>query len=51
MTDMATGLAVQREQSQARYPDEEGFVERDGVRTFYEVYGHGEPTVVLLPTW
>jgi pimeloyl-ACP methyl ester carboxylesterase len=40
-----------REQSRARYPDETGYVERDGVRIFYEVYGHGEPTVLLLPTW
>jgi pimeloyl-ACP methyl ester carboxylesterase len=39
------------EQSRARYPDDEGFVERDGVRVFYEVYGEGEPTVLLLPTW
>jgi pimeloyl-ACP methyl ester carboxylesterase/predicted glycosyltransferase len=40
-----------REQSRARYPDEEGFVERDGVRIFYEVYGEGDRTIVLLPTW
>ena len=40
-----------REQSRARYPEEEGFVERDGVRVFYEVYGSGEPTILLLPTW
>ncbi len=32
-------------------PDEEGFVERDGVRIHYEVYGSGAPTLVLLPTW
>jgi pimeloyl-ACP methyl ester carboxylesterase len=38
-------------QSRARYPDHEGYVERDGVRVFYEVYGEGEPTVLLLPTW
>jgi pimeloyl-ACP methyl ester carboxylesterase/predicted glycosyltransferase len=43
--------AVAREQTRARYPDEEGYVERDGVRVFYEVYGSGEPTVLLLPTW
>src|ERR687884_1300757 len=43
--------AAAREQTRARYPDVEGFVERDGVRVFYEVYGEGEPTVVLLPTW
>src|SRR6266849_11181636 len=35
----------------ARYPDQEGFVERDGVNIFYEVFGAGEPTVLLLPTW
>jgi pimeloyl-ACP methyl ester carboxylesterase len=40
-----------REQTRARYPDAEGYVERDGVRVFYEVYGTGEPTVLLLPTW
>jgi pimeloyl-ACP methyl ester carboxylesterase len=40
-----------REQSRARYPDSTGYVERDGVRTFYEVYGEGEPTVLLMPTW
>jgi pimeloyl-ACP methyl ester carboxylesterase len=39
------------EQHRARYPDATGFVERDGVRVFYEVYGSGEPTVLLLPTW
>jgi pimeloyl-ACP methyl ester carboxylesterase/predicted glycosyltransferase len=39
------------EQSRARYPDVEGFVERDGQRLFYEVYGEGEETIFLLPTW
>jgi pimeloyl-ACP methyl ester carboxylesterase/predicted glycosyltransferase len=43
--------APAREQTRARYPDEEGYVERDGVRVFYEVYGAGEPTFLLLPTW
>jgi pimeloyl-ACP methyl ester carboxylesterase/predicted glycosyltransferase len=45
----ATTLA--REQTRACYPDHEGYVERDGVQVFYEVYGEGEPTVLLLPTW
>ena len=45
------GLAGAREQSRARYPDVEGYVERDGVRIFYEVYGDGDPTILLLPTW
>ncbi|HWJ42422.1 MAG TPA: alpha/beta hydrolase, partial [Solirubrobacterales bacterium] len=39
------------EQSRARYPDSEGFVERDGMSLFYEVYGEGEETLFLLPTW
>jgi pimeloyl-ACP methyl ester carboxylesterase/predicted glycosyltransferase len=39
------------EQTRARYPDESGYVEREGVRLYYEVYGSGEPTVLLLPTW
>jgi pimeloyl-ACP methyl ester carboxylesterase len=47
----APALETRREQTRARYPDEEGYVERDGVRVFYEVYGEGEPTVFLLPTW
>jgi pimeloyl-ACP methyl ester carboxylesterase len=40
-----------REQSRARYPDEEGLVERDGVRVFYEVYGEGDPSVMFVPPW
>jgi pimeloyl-ACP methyl ester carboxylesterase len=40
-----------REQTRARRPDAEGFVERDGVRVFYEVHGTGAPTILLLPTW
>lgn len=35
----------------AREPDRDGYVERDGVKLFYEVFGDGEPTVLLLPTW
>ena len=39
------------EQSRARYPDADGFVERDGVKIFYEVYGDGKATILLLPPW
>src|SRR5947207_11985832 len=39
------------EPTRARSPDETGVVEREGVRTYYEVYGDGEPTQLLLPTW
>jgi pimeloyl-ACP methyl ester carboxylesterase/predicted glycosyltransferase len=38
----------------AREPDREGYVERDGVRIFYEIFGEENtegPTVLLLPTW
>jgi pimeloyl-ACP methyl ester carboxylesterase/predicted glycosyltransferase len=33
----------------ARYPDIEGYVERDGVKVGYEVYGSGPTTVVFPP--
>jgi pimeloyl-ACP methyl ester carboxylesterase/predicted glycosyltransferase len=32
-------------------PRRDGHVERDGVKVFYEVFGGGEPTVLLLPSW
>jgi pimeloyl-ACP methyl ester carboxylesterase/predicted glycosyltransferase len=34
----------------AREPDREGFVDRDGVKLHYEVFGAGEPTLMLLPS-
>ena len=37
------------EQTRAQYPDEEGYVERDGVRVFYEVYGNAPTTFMLFP--
>jgi len=33
----------------ARYPDREGFVDRDGLEVHFEVYGEGEPTLFLIP--
>ena len=50
-TTAAAPPAQTEEQSRARYPDEEGYVERDGVRVFWERYGDGDPTLLLLPTW
>ena len=35
----------------ARYPDTEGFIERGGVRVGYEVFGAGEPAILLLTSW
>jgi pimeloyl-ACP methyl ester carboxylesterase len=46
-----SGTRPAAEQTRARYPDAEGYVERDGVRLFWERYGEGDPTMFLLPTW
>jgi pimeloyl-ACP methyl ester carboxylesterase/predicted glycosyltransferase len=35
----------------ARLPDGDGYVERDGVKIFYEVFGDGPPSYLLMPTW
>ena len=35
----------------ARLPDRQGYTVRDGVRLHWEVYGQGDLTVFLLPTW
>jgi pimeloyl-ACP methyl ester carboxylesterase/predicted glycosyltransferase len=35
----------------ARYPDAEGFIERDGVKVGYELFGEGEPTILLFTSW
>ena len=35
----------------ARYPDREGFVERNGAQIFYEVYDNDAPTILLMQTW
>jgi pimeloyl-ACP methyl ester carboxylesterase/predicted glycosyltransferase len=43
--------AAAHEQTRARYPDADGSVERGGVRVCYEVYGTGQPTMLLFPTW
>jgi hypothetical protein len=31
-------------------PSRDDYVEREGVKIHYEVFGAGEPTVLLLPT-
>jgi pimeloyl-ACP methyl ester carboxylesterase len=35
----------------AREPDLDGYVARDDVRVGYEVFGDGEPTLLLVPAW
>src|SRR5919106_242812 len=47
---MAVVSQTAREQTRARYPDEEGYVERDGVRVFWERYGDAPTAWLLFPT-
>jgi len=35
----------------AREPDESGYVVRDGVRIYWQSYGRGPATILMLPTW
>jgi len=43
--------ALDRDSGRARLPDRSGFaVAEDGVRLAYDVYGAGDPTIVLLPS-
>ena len=35
----------------AKLPDRTGFVDRDGVKLYYEVYGDGPATMLFLPPW
>jgi len=35
----------------AREPDLGGYAERGGVKVYYEVFGTGTPTILLLPPW
>ncbi|HET9419804.1 MAG TPA: hypothetical protein VFO49_01620, partial [Nocardioides sp.] len=52
MATNADEAPVRVEQHPALHPDRDGFVERDGVRVHWEVYGDGHrTTVLLLPTW
>src|ERR1700729_1812262 len=51
---LAEGVPVgggAREQTRARYPDQDGWIERDGARVFFEVYGADEPSVLFFPPW
>src|SRR5689334_21891591 len=51
MVTLLPAERIHRESTRARQPDESGFIERDGVRVFWERYGSGSPTLLLLPTW
>jgi len=42
-------VAPARDQTRARYSDESGWAERDGVRVFWEAYGDAPTTFLLFP--
>jgi pimeloyl-ACP methyl ester carboxylesterase len=35
----------------ARQADRVGFIQRGGVRSFWELYGEGDPAILFAPTW
>lgn len=35
----------------AALPHTEGFVDREGIKLHYEIYGQGEHTILFIPTW
>jgi hypothetical protein len=37
--------------TRARPAEASGYVERGGVRIFWETFGSGEPAILILPTW
>jgi pimeloyl-ACP methyl ester carboxylesterase len=51
MAAVTTARPSPPDDTRARLPDATGFVERDGVRVFWERYGTGSPTILLMPTW
>src|SRR3972149_1711412 len=50
-TEPSIVTGTEREQTRAAYPIRDGYVERDGVRIFWELYGEGDRTILFLPTW
>ena len=51
MTVARASRPLSNDSGRARLPDRSGFAERpDGVRIAFDVYGSGEPTIVMLPS-
>ena len=50
-TEPSIVTGTEREQTRAAYPVRDGYVEREGVRIFWELYGQGDRTILFLPTW
>ena len=51
LTTEAAPAPIAADRGIARLPDEEGWIERDGVRVAWMRYGIGDPTILLMPTW
>jgi pimeloyl-ACP methyl ester carboxylesterase/predicted glycosyltransferase len=51
LTQASRTQASRTQASRARAPDVCGSVERDGVRLAYQVFGDGDTTVLLMPSW
>lgn len=51
VTEPSIVTGTEREQRRAAYPIRDGYVEREGVRIFWELYGEGDRTILFLPTW
>ncbi len=50
-TEPSIVTGTEREQTRAAYPIRDGYIEREGVRIFWELYGEGDRTILFLPTW
>ena len=48
---LGAGQPPTKGQTRARYPDETGLVERDGIRVAWERYGDRGLPIVFVPTW
>src|ERR1700733_12988534 len=45
------GMGRTDTETPARLPDESGYLERDGVRVWWDAYGTGDRALLLLPAW
>ena len=48
---MARRMGRTATETPARLPDQSGYVERDGVRIWWEAYGSDDAAILLMPTW
>ena len=54
MADLMTAVApsaTPHAAGRAAEPRAQGYIDRDGVRVFYELFGDAPETMLLLPPW